>query len=1063
MDNKDLLVKNQNQEKFTNVIKQKDGEDYKLPFTAAESMFEFKESRTQEQVRQEQNESARELKRVKNDSKISYKDRRTVQMKDFKNLCSRLVFDKKWYSSKDSDEMERVKRLTNYLNNLLDKGITAYIKREGEKGVYLDAERYKEDVHEAFQEAIKACDNYIEKKRATGKGKHTAGIRRLRKVSELKTLFEVERTNFAFTIEALQGQSMEGFKLEDAKEDNDFSLRTLTTMHKTSIALETKWQNQGNSTDVYRIQVEEKGKKVAYYIKENLPLISADIESFLDRRLTQLKSSKTAMMENRGDDVEQRMADANMKEEDYDACIELLTTMQNSIKNASPGEKEAVKKRMINFLAHDFDAMFINLNINNQAADIVKKEGGEGGLDIKKWEAIAKDTDNPKCEVANYIIEYIKNNVQEGGDDNNGAVKKATLKTYTAKDWVIEKLGLKDGKNSELINQITKVYGDKKEQKLENLFRISLGKEVELFGQMRDRINGQDDEIAATNNTATGRLAAIAGFTDVVTTSDSRIVKFKDRNGQMVERFCTVIEEAQGQEFIEVIKDAEKEGLKIEYTPAALRKLMRLNAFDTICLQVDRHGRNFKCDTEKKDGKIIIKDLKSYDHDQSFFEKNLKDVFNGEDKKGFLSNPSLRIKKDSSMYAYVMDRYFGVKGTSFLNNIKEPDWKQLKNNAVRNSRFHSAVDKVMKDINKVLTEPMTNKYFAMNFNVYGGRIGDQDAAFYGDIYLKNGHKANEDETDLAQEELGAVFSDLQKLLVIKEAGKENKRIKKTIKSTFTKEEKGTLLNILSRLYDIDNKYDFSKVTHRHTTVTGYVDIWIKKVLYTYSEILKNDRDLMDPELQLNTDSRFKEAERKKRKEAFETLKDKKSGDLVIPSMLHFDEEAYNDLCELEKSMRNGDGKIEGELKGLNFKDPKIQALKVRCSEYKAMIKDAQIRANAFYKLAGWDKAGDVRGTFFLKKDDYRQLKDLSELAVDPGVTYLSIDNENFIYGVGEFLKHATNEEKKKAYEIEKKKRRDPKRWKQMDYGKDQQNGEIGEQEQINRITNNAVSSTISVA
>ena len=82
---------------------------------------------------------------------------------------------------------------------------------------------------------------------------------------------------------------------------------------------------------------------------------------------------------------------------------------------------------------------------------------------------------------------------------------------------------------------------------------------------------------------------------------------------------------------------------------------------------------------------------------------------------------------------------------------------------------------------------------------------------------------------------------------------------------------------------------------------------------------------------------------------------------------------------------------------------------------------------------GWTEEPQCK--FFLKQDDYKKFKDINELAVDPGKTYLSIDNRNYIYGVKEYAKYASDNEFEQAFAAEKKKRHDPKRWDDQNFGR----------------------------
>ena len=1104
-DNEQLKL-NKQAPQFIDTLKLSKDETYKLSYSAPASMFEMKDTRTSKQVDTAITASDKKMTTIlKNDSKYSYNQKRSAQVNRFRNVSLGLFKDKKWYSGTDSPEMVRVKKTVAYLNNLLDKGIYDYVSEEGTKGVNLDAKALKEAVHKAFEEAISACENYLEKKKEKNEGRWSTGVRRRERVNRILQMCKEERSRYELTVDALQDKSIEGFDIEELRQQKEsgaeaqddqidqeeqleqkdqqkigeeqeeqkekkktnrvYNMHTLSTMLKHSVSLQTTWQNQGNSTDVYRIVVKENGKDVVYYIKENLPLISADLDGFLTRSLNELASSKQAHIDKNEGMEELRMREAKMNEADYDACTRFLTAIQNKIKNASDADRMSVRKRMIGLFEHDFDKIFKSLNVHNQAARILDQEGGAAGFDLAKWTDIAKKKDDPQYEIAVILLDYmgydlngkkIEEEKKDGKKKDAGAQgqeakqAKEPLKEISEKDWIIKELGLDKGDDKDLGKLISELYGkNKKGKMIEDMFRISLGKEVELFGQMRDRTAGDAEEIAATNNTATSRLATRHGFTDVVTVSDSRIVKFTDRNGKSVERFCTVMREAEGDEFLDILKNANDKGMKIEYTPEAIRQLMRLNAFDMICLQVDRHGRNFKCKSEEKNGKIVISKIMSYDHDMSFGEESIRDTFKDGQDKGFLKNPTQVIKKNSPMYRYVMKNYFHLGGdNSFLNDVKEPDWEALMDECKKNSRFHSALEKTVGDLNTFIAKPFIHeKFLGMRFNLYGQRLGDQEALYKGYITTADGQKLDEDESEKVQERLAGVYDDLSKFLITRE-GK-----KRVLKSKFTKEEKGILTGAMRELYDLNKNYDFSHIQHTQFAVAGLVDLWIKKTLYTYTQVLKTDQEPEDMETLLAAE-KISEKKKAEKKEALKAITDPKTGDIVIPAMLHFDLDAWNSILDMKNSLENNDGLITGDLKGLGFRDAKIEKLKQRCDDMIKMVTEAEKKAKAFYTLVGW-KENTAQTTFFLKKDDYAQISNLSELSVDPGQTYLSIDNENFLLGVKEYQNETSEAIKKRALESEKKKQTDSKRGKNPDYLKG-----LDERQAMEKFLQNPLSGTI---
>ena len=216
----------------------------------------------------------------------------------------------------------------------------------------------------------------------------------------------------------------------------------------------------------------------------------------------------------------------------------------------------------------------------------------------------------------------------------------------------------------------------------------------------------------------------------------------------------------------------------------------------------------------------------------------------------------------------------------------------------------------------------------MRFDLFGQKLNSREGCFAGKITRLDGKELSEDDQDNVATALGKIVERLNPLLVTR--GKKNKIV---LKNQFTNEEKGQLLDCLRDLHELNSKYDFSNIRSVHTTVTGLVDLWIKKVLYTYSQMLKADRE-EEPDLEtmIASDKKLKPMEKKKRIEALKKIRDEKTGDITIPTMLHFDLEAWTRIQNLKKSLEDNDGVITGELKDLNFRDKKIDALKTRCIE-----------------------------------------------------------------------------------------------------------------------------------
>ncbi len=85
------------------------------------------------------------------------------------------------------------------------------------------------------------------------------------------------------------------------------------------------------------------------------------------------------------------------------------------------------------------------------------------------------------------------------------------------------------------------------------------------------------------------------------------------------------------------------------------------------------------------------------------------------------------------------------------------------------------------------------------------------------------------------------------------------------------------------------------------------------------------------------------------------------------------------------------------------------------------------KAEPFLKRQA-QKEGKSSYKFFFNADDYYNLSRLSDYAVDPGNSYLAIDNEQFLQANYDFQKFMTNQEKADAKNARNKILTDPKRW-----------------------------------
>jgi len=127
-------------------------------------------------------------------------------------------------------------------------------------------------------------------------------------------------------------------------------------------------------------------------------------------------------------------------------------------------------------------------------------------------------------------------------------------------------------------------------------------------------------------------------------------------------------------------------------------------------------------------------------------------------------------------------------------------------------------------------------------------------------------------------------------------------------------------------------------------------------------------------------------------------------------MLHMDEEAYNNLVE----MNNNHELIDFTIKDQNWSEEKIQAFKDRIRETVEEIDRMKIKAEKY--LEKMYEKGDVRRNFFLKAEDYDKIEDIKEIAWNPSLSYFGIEDPNYLYGDKDFTSNVaiSPEEAKRA-------------------------------------------------
>ncbi len=158
----------------------------------------------------------------------------------------------------------------------------------------------------------------------------------------------------------------------------------------------------------------------------------------------------------------------------------------------------------------------------------------------------------------------------------------------------------------------SKKNGDETELKVLTELVTELGKMHNLDSTCKAGGIAQGSDISV-RNVLTSRLAQHMGISDIIAKSTSVTVNVE---GKVMEG--SAMEEAEGLTIPKIVKLPECQGKRLRYSPNALRQLNRLQIFDILCGQVDRHEGNFLCTYTVKENEVIIERLTGIDNDLSF-------------------------------------------------------------------------------------------------------------------------------------------------------------------------------------------------------------------------------------------------------------------------------------------------------------------------------------------------------------------------------------------------------------------------------------------------------------
>lgn len=117
----------------------------------------------------------------------------------------------------------------------------------------------------------------------------------------------------------------------------------------------------------------------------------------------------------------------------------------------------------------------------------------------------------------------------------------------------------------------------------------------------------------SVRNVMTSRVAALLKEPDLVVKSTAAKISVDGRAMDGI-----VMEEAKGEPILKILKKPEVQGKKVVYSVAAARELSKLQLFDQLCGQIDRHEGNFHATYSVHGNEVVIDHVTGIDNDLSF-------------------------------------------------------------------------------------------------------------------------------------------------------------------------------------------------------------------------------------------------------------------------------------------------------------------------------------------------------------------------------------------------------------------------------------------------------------
>ena len=156
----------------------------------------------------------------------------------------------------------------------------------------------------------------------------------------------------------------------------------------------------------------------------------------------------------------------------------------------------------------------------------------------------------------------------------------------------------------------------------------------------------------------------------------------------------------------------------------------------------------------------------------------------------------------------------------------------------------------------------------------------------------------------------------------------------------------------------------------------------------------------------------KDLDREVDKQLNDLMKKETAPDVRMPAILHMDREAFLSV----QSAIDSEVALEYMLKDLGMTKDKKDALKKRLIQ----IRDEALEAEQIVKKWAKDRGlpdDSIEAKFFLDADDYSKITKLTDMALDPGLSYFSNEDSQFMCGQEEMKSFLSEDDKKKAREI----------------------------------------------